>query len=116
MNYGGPYSKKKKAGKFLFFGAVAAAFVLALGGVVMWLWNALLPDLLGVKQIKYWQAVGLLVLCRLLFGSFKPGGGFRKQGAAKRAARRERWMSMTDEERAEAKRRWKERCRKRKKE
>ena len=39
------------------------------GIVVMWLWNALLPQLFGLKTITYWQGVGLVILARLLFGS-----------------------------------------------
>ncbi len=46
-------------------------FALA-GGVVMLLWNAILPAVAHVGALTYWQAVGLLVLCRMLFGGF-PG-------------------------------------------
>src|SRR5437870_11240634 len=37
------------------------------GDVVLHLWNWLLPPLLGWRQITFWQALGLLVLCRILF-------------------------------------------------
>lgn len=40
----------------------------AIGAVVMWLWNALLPELFKLPVITFWQALGLLVLSRLLFG------------------------------------------------
>jgi hypothetical protein len=43
--------------------AVLAA--LALGAIVRFLWNAILPALLNVNPISYWQSVGLLVLCRM---------------------------------------------------
>ena len=58
--------------------AFAMAFVLfiLLGGlVVQGLWNWLLPDIFGLRQITFWQALGLLALCRILFGSFGRGGG-----------------------------------------
>ncbi|MEO6284924.1 MAG: hypothetical protein ABIN80_15420 [Dyadobacter sp.] len=60
--------------------AVLAA--LALGAIVRFLWNAILPALLNVNTISYWQAVGLLVLCRVLFGNFggPKGGGPRRWG------------------------------------
>ena len=46
------------------------AFI-ALGGlVVQWLWNWLLPPLFGWAQVTFWQALGLLALCRILFGGF----------------------------------------------
>jgi hypothetical protein len=63
--------------------AVAIGFVLfiLLGGlVVQWLWNWLLPDIFGLRQITFWQALGLLALCRILFGSFGRGGHHRDRG------------------------------------
>ena len=52
-----------------------ALFILVGGGVVMLLWNWLLPSLFGWPQITLLQAFGLLVLCRILFGGFGKGGG-----------------------------------------
>ncbi len=46
---------------------IAAAIGLVLGLAVMWLWNALMPDIFGLPEIGYWQAVGLFLLCHLLF-------------------------------------------------
>ena len=76
---------------------IAIAIVAALGGVVMLLWNSVLTDVLGVKKMTYVQAVGLFVLCKILFGSFRPGppGGWRRGGAAWRT----KLMNMTPEER-----------------
>jgi MFS family permease len=50
--------------------ALFAAFSLA----VMLLWNALLPNLLGTADINYFQAAGILALCRILFGGLGSGG------------------------------------------
>jgi hypothetical protein len=51
---------------FLF--AIGGAGLLALFGlVVMALWNWLMPEIFGLKQITYWQAWGVLVLCCILF-------------------------------------------------
>ena len=49
-------------------------FVFIGGEVVKLLWNWLLPPLFGWRQVTFWQALGLLVLCRILFGGF---GGHR---------------------------------------
>ena len=38
------------------------------GEVVMQLWNWLLPPLFGWRMLTFWQALGFLVLCRILFG------------------------------------------------
>ncbi len=70
---------------------------IAIGGeVVRLLWNWLLPALFGWREITFWQALGLLALCRILFGGF----GFR--GSSRSNVRRrmeERWEHMTPEER-----------------
>ncbi len=60
-----------KIGGWVVLGLVGACVVgLLLGFVVMWLWNWLMPDLFpGVPEIDYWQAVGLFILCHLLFKS-----------------------------------------------
>jgi hypothetical protein len=66
--------------------AFAIAFVLfiLLGGlVVQWLWNWLLPEIFGLRQITFWQALGLLALCRILFGGFGRGGGRHGDGGSR---------------------------------
>src|SRR6185436_5074923 len=55
--------------------AAIALFVLLGGGIVMLLWNWLLPPLFDFPQITLLQGFGLLVLCRILFGGFGGGGG-----------------------------------------
>jgi len=77
--------------------AMVFLLVLALMSmVVMSLWNGLLPVLFGWKMIGYWQAVGLIVLSRLLFGGF---GGRRGLGGPWRHRNWERGERMTPEER-----------------
>ena len=43
-------------------------FITIGGALVMLLWNWLLPPLVGWSEVGFWQALGLLALCRLLFG------------------------------------------------
>ncbi|MGG8275695.1 hypothetical protein PGR10_03940 [Klebsiella sp. 141198] len=79
---------------------IGALIVVVLSLVVMSLWNALLPAIFGVKSIGFWQALGLLALCRILFG----GLGFHRGMFGMAQARRrmhERWMTMTPEQREE---------------
>ncbi|HEY2861053.1 MAG TPA: hypothetical protein VGJ21_21770 [Terracidiphilus sp.] len=73
------------------------AFIAIGGLVVMQLWNWLLPDLFGWRELTFWQALGLLALSRILFG----GLGFRGGSPRSRFRRRmeERWSAMTPEER-----------------
>jgi hypothetical protein len=80
----------------------AVMFLAAIAGfsaIVMFLWNALLPDIFGIVTINFWQALGLLALTRILFsgiGRRTPFGhgahGFRKN------AMRKKWMKMSPEE------------------
>jgi uncharacterized membrane protein len=66
------------------------------GQIVRLLWNWLLPPLFGWHTISFWQALGLLVLCRVLFG----GLGLRgSAGSNMRRRMAERWERMTPEER-----------------
>jgi hypothetical protein len=48
-------------------------FIAIGGGIVQYLWNWLLPLLFGWREISFWQALGILALCRILFG----GSGWR---------------------------------------
>ena len=76
---------------------VGIAVFMTIGGeVVLHLWNWLLPTLFGWRQITFWQALGLLALCRILFGGFHGGNGMRR---SVRRRMTERWDQMTPEER-----------------
>jgi hypothetical protein len=56
---------------------IIAIFVFVTGGIVMLLWNWLLPRLFGFPEITLLQGFGLLALCRILFGGFGGGSGGR---------------------------------------
>jgi len=94
--------------KGLAFVVFAPLFVAALSFGVMLLWNALIPSLFAGPILGFWQAAGLLVLCRVLFGGFRPHGhhhGWRQR------AWRARWHRMSPEERDRFRdgfRRWKD--------
>jgi hypothetical protein len=79
------------------FVALAVLFVAAVGAVVMLLWNGLLPSLFGVRAIGVWEALGLLLLARILFGGLRGRGGWHWGW---RHRMHERWAQMTPEERA----------------
>ena len=80
---------------------------IAIGGeLVMQLWNWLLPPLFGWREITFWQALGLLALCRILFGGF----GFHGSGRPNfRRRMEERCEHMTPEERERFRQRMRER-------
>ena len=83
--------------KWIFFVAPPAAvlFVFLFGELVKYLWNWLVPALFaGAHLITFWQALGLLLLSRILFGSWhsRKGGGRRRHW-------RRKWDAMTPEQR-----------------
>ena len=86
---------------------VVIAVLALVGLVVMLLWNALVPELFHGPSLRYWQAVGLLLLSRLLFGGLRGRGGWRGHW---RHRWRERWEQMTPEERAQLRERIRSRC------
>lgn len=47
----------------------ALVFALAFGYFVMLLWNWLMPPLFGITKIYFWQAFGIILLARLIFGT-----------------------------------------------
>jgi hypothetical protein len=104
-----PFDNQRRRGrKFIFFPLMFILMILLLGAIVMMLWNAILPDLIQARTINYWQAVGLLALCRILFGNFRRSfGGPPSRGGPWK----EKWMKMTPEERSRFREAWKERCR-----
>src|SRR5512140_23820 len=69
-----------------------ALFVL----LVRLLWNWLMPPIFHLPAITYWQALGVLVLSKIIFG-FGGGGGYSSRRMRRRVI--ERWESMTPEER-----------------
>ena len=77
------------------------------GQLVKYLWNWLLPGLFGWRQITFWQALGLLLLCRILFGGLGVRGSHRSNMRSRIGRRMaERWEQMTPEERAKARERF----------
>jgi len=94
------------------FAVLAIAFIAVLGVVVMSLWNELVPSLFHGPALQFWQAVGLLVLCRILFGGFRGRGGHGWGGRHRWREHmwRERWESMTPEERERLRAKFQHRC------
>jgi hypothetical protein len=80
---------------------------IAIGGeLVLQLWNWLLPPLFGWRQITFLQALGILVLCRILFG----GLGSHSSGRSNfRRRMKDRCEHRTPEERERFRQRMRER-------
>lgn len=74
--------------------------------ILMQIWNAVLPDVLGVKHINFWQALGIFAVSKILFG-FNSGWGGRKRHYN---PMQEKFAGMSPEEKEQFKAEWKERC------
>ncbi len=107
--------KKNKMKRFKFqiglkFVAFFIAAILLFGAAVMALWNAILPAVLGVSTITFGQALGILVLSKILFGGFGRGGRWQRENHQWGRGMRDKWVNMTPEEREKFKADWKNRC------
>jgi H+/Cl- antiporter ClcA len=91
----------RKAMKILAIMVMVAVFFFLFGYFVMRLWNWLMPDLFSLHTITYWQAIGVLVLSKILFGGFRGGRGGGPWGWRRRRMM-EQWAKMTPEEREKA--------------
>jgi hypothetical protein len=91
-----------------------AFFIVALvifSTIVMALWNAILPEVTGVKAITFTQAIGILVLSKILFAGFGTRGGWgRGRHNEWRNKMQEKFGNMTVEEREKFRAEWKNRC------
>lgn len=92
-------SKYGRCGRIVAFVLLLPLAVAVAGLVTQGLWNALMPSIFGLKALHFWQAVGLLILGRLLFGGFHGCHGRHRD-------RRHAWGPMTPEERERLRSGW----------
>ena len=86
----------------------AALFALVFGWFVMLLWNWLMPAIFHLGEITYWQAFGIVILAKLIFGSLGgpgrhggrghhwKGGPWHGEGAREECGDRDRWRYWRD--------------------
>ncbi|MFZ3342288.1 MAG: hypothetical protein WA213_15495 [Terriglobales bacterium] len=85
----------------------AIVFLIVFTLAVHALWNWLMPALFGWHVITIWQALGVLILSKILFGGFR--GGARGSWRSRRRII-ERWEKMTPEEREKFRQSMRGRC------
>ncbi|RRQ49834.1 hypothetical protein DZC72_04410 [Maribacter algicola] len=76
----------QKGVKIFFFVLLGIGIAFLLGYVVMYLWNWLMPYLFGIPTVGYWQAVGILLLSKIIFGF---GGGGGSHNKSKKSGKKE---------------------------
>jgi hypothetical protein len=94
--------------RVIFIPIAIAAGVFVFGSLVMFLWNSILPAVLGISTITFWQALGILVLSKILFGGFRSGHGHFHDHAGHHF--KGKWMNLSPEEREKMKQEWRSRC------
>ena len=89
--------------KLRFFMPIGLLAIVAGGSaIVMLLWNWLMPSIFGLGTISFWQALGICILCRILFGKFDGAHHkMHKRHGLHSALVREKWLKMTPEQRDE---------------
>jgi hypothetical protein len=91
------------------------AVLLLIGYVVMVLWNALVPGLFHGPLLTFWQAIGLIVLVKILFHNHRVHGW---HGHGWHPSYHRHWKnrfeaklaSMNPEEKERFKEEWQKRC------
>ncbi len=98
-------------GRFIFIPILVAVVLSLVSFVVMQLWNNLLPAILHVGIITFWQAMGIFILCKILFGFGKGGRGWGNGGGGPwmRPRMEEKFKNMTPEEKERFKQKMAER-------
>ena len=89
---------------------IAIVAVTVFSFIVMALWNNVLAVVLHINTITFWQALGILVLSKILFSGFRGGSSWRGHHD-KRKELFYKWENMTPEEREKFKQEWQGRCR-----
>jgi Ca2+/H+ antiporter, TMEM165/GDT1 family len=102
LMYPGKDGKNFWIKRAIFLPIVFAAIIFIFGSVVMYLWNAILPTVLGIHTITFWQATGILLLSKILFGRFPHRQGYRGFHDHGKDMR-EKWMNLSPEEREKMK-------------
>jgi len=54
------------------FGMVVLMIIVVIISILItqYIWNAVMPDVFGTKQITFWQTIGLLILTNIFFGGY----------------------------------------------
>jgi hypothetical protein len=98
-------------GKYIFWPFLFVVMAAGLTAAVMLLWNWLMPAIFDLREISFWEALGILVLSKILFGGHWGkrgrcgcGGGHSSHGWKDKF--KSKWAHMSEEDR----KKWEEKC------
>lgn len=103
--------KRSRFPRFILFLLFVFAVIVPLGFIIMALWNNILAVIIPVTIVNFWQALGLFLLCRILFGGFpgKPGWAGHGRRRHEMEEMRNKWFNLSPEEKNQFKQEWKTR-------
>jgi len=93
--------------RIIFFPIALAAGIFIFGTLVMFLWNAIIPEVFGLNTITFWQALGILALSKILFGGFHSRRCHRGFPGRGRHDLWEKWHNLSPEEKENMRKKWK---------
>jgi len=105
---------RRKGGQIAKFIVLGVVFIAAVGFATMYLWNLLIPELFHGPIISFWQALGLLLLGKLLFGWHSHHNAWNdkwSRGREWKARLKEKMAHMTPEEQDRMREALRNRCR-----
>ena len=107
-----PINQTQRRKRHFFFIPLLIIGLFAVSAVLMLLWNSIIPGISTFKAITYWQAMGLFILSKILFGGFRFGRSHhqRAQRHFGKSAFNQKFMEMNDDEKQQFKNQWKQRC------
>ena len=100
----------KRGVRIALFASLFVAVFLLIVLLVQLLWNWLVPDIFGWTTLTYVQALGLLILCKILFKGFFWNGGRWGNSRWGGHGWKTKWSSMTPEDREKFKQKMREKC------
>ncbi|MFL5742093.1 MAG: hypothetical protein ACJ75B_17855 [Flavisolibacter sp.] len=100
--------RRHRARRLFWIAPFAILGILVFGGIVMLLWNNILSPVLHVSVLSFWQALGILVLSKILFSSFG-GGGYRRGNWRQKMM----WENLSPEQKEKFRDEWQDWCRRR---
>ncbi|MCZ6520931.1 MAG: hypothetical protein O6848_05500 [Bacteroidetes bacterium] len=95
------------------FVLMVIAGTLIFSAIIMYLWNWLIPELFTGPTITMIQAIGLLILAKILFGGWGRGRGPLSYSNHHRWRKRfeEKWDNMAPQEREKFRHSFRSKCR-----
>lgn len=97
---------KRKFKKILLMILIIPIVIIAFVFIVMNLWNWLIPDLFNGPVLSFWQAFGLIILSKILFGGFRGGKSHKHHRGECDSGWKKRFKEMSPEERIAFKEKW----------